>query len=244
MAEKLMDAFSGAREICIFVPFLLYNCTGFPLSILDLTNQMKEETMCSVPSCYDLGEHEHLLGGKDGLGFLLSNQEPRDMTNSFTYNHIVSFRQNSNPQSRKFLSNPQKSESQGQKASLNSMESLKLDAGVSRFVENETVKAKPCMYSPNPSSFSVSETTVKVRRSLPESLIENNANNSWSSPFFLVPTSGSTTVLVPQLSSIGAFVVSVTANPFSGRTRAITFQPRYNSHTKIQVTSTTLLILS
>ncbi|XVF60869.1 hypothetical protein PTKIN_Ptkin08bG0082800 [Pterospermum kingtungense] len=49
--------------------------------------------------------------------------------------------------------------------------------------------------------------------------------------FPLLPQSGSTTILVPQPSSNAMFILSVTssaiAGPFAGRTRAITFQPRY-----------------
>uniref|UniRef100_F6I5I0 Vacuolar protein sorting-associated protein 13 VPS13 adaptor binding domain-containing protein n=1 Tax=Vitis vinifera TaxID=29760 RepID=F6I5I0_VITVI len=137
--EKVMDAFSGARELCIFVPFLLYNCTGFSLIVSDSANEMKGND-CTIPSCYTLA----------------------------------------------------------------------------------------CMYSPNPNP-SESETMVRVRRS--ECLVENTLNSSWSSPFSLVPPSGSCSVLVPQPSTNAAFILSVTSSvvdgPFAGRTRAITFQPRY-----------------
>ncbi|GFY92309.1 vacuolar protein sorting-associated protein, putative [Actinidia rufa] len=74
--EKVMVAFSGAREICIFVPYLLYNCTGFPLIVSDCTKEMKRYG-CIIPSCYDLGEQDILIGRKDGLGLLSSSQDHR-----------------------------------------------------------------------------------------------------------------------------------------------------------------------
>lgn len=61
------------------------------------------------------------------------------------------------------------------------------------------------------------------------SVMENFPKHSWSAPFSLVPPTGSTSVLVPQPSKVSGYVLSVSAvaAPFSGRTKVITFQPRY-----------------
>ena len=52
-----MDAFSRARELFLFVPFLLYNCIGFPLSITISTNEVKEN-VCTIPSCYSFVDRD------------------------------------------------------------------------------------------------------------------------------------------------------------------------------------------
>ncbi|KAK4403232.1 hypothetical protein Sango_1063900 [Sesamum angolense] len=88
-------------------------------------------------------------------------------------------------------------------------------------------KATACLFSPDPHSYS-GEVTVKLSRHLP-SVLENFPKRSWSAPFSLVPPTGSTTVLVPQPSMASGCMLSVSAMaaPFSGRTKIITFQPRY-----------------
>lgn len=218
--EKVMDAFSGARELCIFVPFLLYNCTGFSLIVSDSANEMKGND-CTIPSCYTLVEREVHVGRKDGLSLLSSDMDASTTTpviaslrNSSSKEHIVSTRKNVDTDSQRFQSKPMISSGS---STIIHEQSDKLDSG----------KVKACMYSPNPNP-SESETMVRVRRS--ECLVENTLNSSWSSPFSLVPPSGSCSVLVPQPSTNAAFILSVTSSavdgPFAGRTRAITFQPR------------------
>lgn len=67
-----MDAFSGAREVHVSVPFLLYNCTGLSLCLSSSINEMKGYS-CIIPSCYRVDEENLPFGKKDGLGFLCSN---------------------------------------------------------------------------------------------------------------------------------------------------------------------------
>lgn len=94
-------------------------------------------------------------------------------------------------------------------------------------VESGSKKAAACLFSPDPDSYS-GEVMVKLSRHIP-SVIENLQKQSWSAPFSLVPSTGSTSVLVPQPSKVSGYVLSVSAvaAPFSGRTKIITFQPRY-----------------
>ncbi|KAI7990467.1 putative vacuolar protein sorting-associated protein 13C [Camellia lanceoleosa] len=248
--EKVMDAFSGAREICIFVPYLLYNCTGFPLIISDCANDMKGHGYV-IPSCYDLVEKDHLLGRKDGLGLLSSSQDsqvaesPYDgLRNCSSINRIFSTRKNIDPHLGKLSRKPMisgssiislessdKHDLDAQNASLNRLSSsIQSNLEHSNLEEIECRKVEACMYSPDPNS-SVADVMVRVSRYLPECVTEKMPKSSWSSPFFLVQPTGSTNVLVPQLSTNAAYVISVSssavAGPFSGRTRAITFQPRY-----------------
>lgn len=224
--EKVMDAFSGARELHIFVPFLLYNCTGFSLIVSDSGNEMKGNNF-TIPSCYTLVEREVHLSRKDGLSLLSSDKDASATTpvtaglrNSSSKEHIVSTRKNVNKDSQRFQSKPTISSFS---STIIHEQSDKHDSG----------KVKACMYSPNPSP-SESETMVRVRRA--EYFAENTLNSSWSSPFCLVPPSGSCSVLVPQQSTHAAYILSVTSSalngPFAGRTRAITFQPRYHHCTE------------
>ncbi|KAL3650642.1 hypothetical protein CASFOL_007045 [Castilleja foliolosa] len=71
--EKVMDAVSGAREILISVPFLLYNCTGFSLVLSNSVNEMKGYS-CIIPSSYNLDEQNLFVEKKDGLGLIYSDQ--------------------------------------------------------------------------------------------------------------------------------------------------------------------------
>lgn len=253
--EKVMDAFSGARELCISVPFLLYNCTGVSLTISEAGNETIGN-LSTIPSCYDLGEQELLLCRKDGLSLLSPNQDSYatsqridNLKSSFSENHIVSTRKNVSPYLGRFLNKPLvsygsstmfcehsiKDDLDYQSESLNNMmnrssPSIQLNKKESRLAENECRKVKAYMYSPKPPSSS-NEIMVRVTRCSAEVVSDHLPNSSWSNPFFLVPSSGSTTVLVPQQSTNAASILSVTCNTvagqFAGRTRAITFQPRY-----------------
>lgn len=246
-----MDAFSGSRELFIFVPFLLYNCTGFPLLISHSAVE-KKGSGTTVPCCYDLFDQEPLQGKKDGLSLISSDQDTDSRAplmsrkgSSLLKKHIVS-RRNLNRHFGKSLSKPfissgsseclpeqsVRHELVGQKVSLSDTRnsfcsSSQLNLRESDFLGNGDGKVHACMYSPLPCT---SEILVRISRRLSEYVTQSMPNHSWSTPFHLVPPSGSTSVVVPQTSSNAAFIISVTASslagPFAGRTRAITFQPR------------------
>lgn len=243
-----MDAFSGARELFIFVPFLLFNCAGFPLNISESTAEMKG-SHCTISCCYDMVEQE-LQGKKCGLSLLSSDKDsfakaPQiDGPGSFySKDHIVSASKNASSHLGRFISkhlilsgsskpfHDQQDELDliGQKASLKKCYSAESTLKDSDLIDTQRGKVKACMYSPHAIS-SANEIIVRVSRCLPEYAVENVPNSSWSGPFVLVPPSGSSTVFVPQSSPNAAFIISVTssalAGPFAGRTQAITFQPR------------------
>ncbi|KAK3033803.1 hypothetical protein RJ639_034374 [Escallonia herrerae] len=237
--EKVMDAFSGAREICLSVPFLLYNCTGFSIILSNCVDEMKGRG-CTLPSCYDLDEQDLQLGKKDGLGLLSSNQYlPADarndrLRNSSLNDHIVSTRKNVDTHPnyytskalnfsgtcKTFCRGPEKHDLDSRKSNLKSP----------GFEEVGYKKANARMYSPDSGS-SASELTVRVCRDLSERVRGNIPNYSWSTPFLLVPPTGSTSVLVPQPTPNAAYVISVASSAASGplceKTRIISFQPRY-----------------
>ncbi|KAL7589773.1 hypothetical protein Lser_V15G35826 [Lactuca serriola] len=223
--EKVMDAFSGAREICIFVPFLLYNCCGFPLTIANSTNDLT--TRDTLPSCYDLDEEDPFLGKKDGLSLLSSHQilnnDGMTMRRFPLNNNLVSTRKESFSSSgsnkKNIISTPYDEE----KSLVSNNQQIDLD-------ETSRKKVNFRMYSPDPNIAS-SEIMVRVSRSHSESDVASTSNYTWSSEFFLVPPTGSTTVLVPRSSANSSYVISVASSaisgPYSGRTRIINFQPRY-----------------
>ncbi|KAF9591494.1 hypothetical protein IFM89_004548 [Coptis chinensis] len=248
--EKTMDALCGAREVGIFVPFLLYNCTGLPLNVADLGHELEG---CSMPPCYHLIEMDQLLGRRHSLSPLTSKQDlyakPPTIDNSSNFSskdRSMSLPGNVNLDSGRYstrlFTNPGPSTDflehlgnhglYSHRASLNDLtgHDTSSRSHYSDHLEIEKRKVEACMYCPHSSS-SASELMVRLRICMPGCITDNEKSSVWSSPFYLVPASGSTCVVVPRTNTSGAFIVSVTSSPltgpFSGRTRAITFQPRY-----------------
>lgn len=239
--EKVMDAYSGSRELIFFVPFILYNCMGFPLCVMEHTGEMNERGFV-IPSYCDMGENVMLSYKKGGLSLLSSNHELPGEHNprSDMKNHIISCREDGSTNSignyHKNLGRHQRkvdsifrNPSSGRlKSTLStSIQSTWKDSGSGN---HEHEKVQPCIYSPSPDS-SVNDAFVKVSRCFPEDIKQRMPYSLWSNPFSLLPPSGSSTILVPQLSSNSAFILAMTSNSvaeqYAGRTNAITFQPRY-----------------
>lgn len=259
--EKAMDAFCGAREICLSVPFLLYNCTGLLLTIID-NNHEKKGSSHVIPSCYHMIGHKELSDRKHGLALLLSEFESLSGTldvnssvNSFSKERILSTREKVNLYShvlstRHFQSSISymrcfEYSSNNNLDARGASQHSSVDGGIvsnplylsgkvgndADYMQNGgSGKVKAYMYGPL-GYFPATELMVKLCASLPQGGMENTQNPTWSSPFSLVPASGSTNVVIPKPCSSGAFLVSVTSIPvageLSGRSRAITFQPRF-----------------
>ncbi|XP_056171449.1 uncharacterized protein LOC115688889 isoform X4 [Syzygium oleosum] len=253
--EKTLDAFSGARELFIFVPYLIYNCVGFPLSISNSADELKE-SLFTVPSCYELVEQEQVHIKKEGLSLLSCNHDhdsesPASQTDCLwhdssdnsivpTWNDAVADgkrmarkpliksgpsivhleKDGKEDQRRISLFSPNKGRHWSNQSSSSNL----------NIVDDGHGKAKGYAYSPHPSS-SLGNNMVRLCRSLPKRVKEKLSSNLWSKPFPLIPASGFTSVLVPQPLQNAAYVISVTSSilsePFAGKTRAITFQPRY-----------------
>ncbi|BAT73681.1 hypothetical protein VIGAN_01119500 [Vigna angularis var. angularis] len=239
--EKVMDAYSGSRELIFFVPFILYNCMGFPLCVMEHTGEMNERGFV-IPSYCDMGENVMLSYKKGGLSLLSSNYElpvehnPRsDMKNHIiscredgSTNSIGNYHKNLGRHQRKVDSIFRNPSSGRLKSTLSSsIQSTWKDSGSGN---HEHEKVQPCIYSPSPDS-SVNDAFVKVSRCFPEDIKQRMPYSLWSNPFSLLPPSGSSTILVPQLTSNSAFILAMTSNSvaeqYAGRTNAITFQPRY-----------------
>ncbi|KAL5574177.1 hypothetical protein UlMin_023774 [Ulmus minor] len=250
--EKIMDAFSGARELSFFVPYLLYNCIGFPLLISESGKEMNRVGGI-IPSSYDLSEKELHQIKKDGLSLVSCVDSSHAVDSHGTEcppNHVISSRDSVYPRNQWPLynslissnakGNDHESSSTNysgiRNASSNrSKDKLSCTGGEltprkSNFMGYEHGKVRAYMYSPVPFS-ATNEIMVRVSRAQYANVTENMPNLLWSSPFLLVPPSGSTTVLVPQSSPNAAYMISVTSNavagPLTGRASAITFQPRY-----------------
>ncbi|XP_048139080.1 uncharacterized protein LOC115752507 isoform X2 [Rhodamnia argentea] len=253
--EKTLDAFSGARELFIFVPYLIYNCVGFPLSISNSADELKD-SLFTVPSCYELVEQEQVHIKKEGLSLLSCNHErdsespasrseclwhdSSDNSSVPTWNDAVA---DGKRMARKPLIKLGPSIVQLEKDGKEDQRRISLFAlNKGRHWSNQSSssnlnivddghgKAKGYAYSPQPSS-NLGNNMVRLCRSLPKHVEEKLSSNLWSNPFPLVPASGFTSVLVPQPVQNAAYVISATSSvisePFAGKTRAITFQPRY-----------------
>ncbi|XLS59714.1 hypothetical protein HN51_009469 [Arachis hypogaea] len=250
--EKVIDAYSGSREVIIYVPFILYNCMGFPMCIKETTSGSNQRGFV-IPSYYDFCENETISTKKDGLSLLSSSHElhaevphnPR----SYLKNHTISCREDvtantpSFPGSSLFSGNYHGSlgRQRRKSGSTNGISSLGRSKNTASSIiqstwkdfgsgNQEHGKVGPCMYSPAANS-AINEILVKLSRYFPGDASEQLPFSLWSSPFSLLPPSGSSTILVPQLASNSAFIVAVTSNTigeqYTGRTNAITFQPRF-----------------
>lgn len=253
--EKVMDACCGARELCISIPFLLYNCTGLSLTIADCDNKKKGNSF-PMPSCYDLIGLEQFLPRKQGVGLVSSEQDSTTTASTidnFVKKHTVSLRESANLRSHgfltshfpstgsstHFLNHPDNQDVASGHAFQNStnegtarsqMNLFRMVGNGSRAVENgESRKVQAFMFSPLCSS-PAGELMVSLSTCSSECGTEHMQSSTWSSPFYLVPTSGSTSVVIPEPWTTGAFIISVTSSPatgaLAGRTRTITFQPR------------------
>ncbi|VAI76308.1 unnamed protein product [Triticum turgidum subsp. durum] len=201
MLEKATDAHSGARELCLSVPFLLYNCTDLLLTVTEISYERSGSTLL-IPCSFELDGHTRHVLGKNGLSLVSED-----------------------PSIQRFASKmPQLDFIDG-----HSSHSNRRVANNSEHVQKECDKeAKAYMFAPAGHT-PATELSVKLNASVPNSGTETTRRD-WSSPFLLVPASGSTSLTIPQSSTSSAFLIAVTSVPVStelfGRTKAIAFQPR------------------
>ncbi|KAJ0968632.1 hypothetical protein J5N97_025549 [Dioscorea zingiberensis] len=242
--DKAMDSFSGAREICLSVPYLLYNCTGLSLTIID-GNHEKKGCPQVIPSSYYLCGQEQLLAKKHGLAFLCSEMEshPRALehknfvypfsTNrtlstiktAYLYDHKRLRRDFASPVSDWHSCDPDGKlpvvkpkdfhHSGGSGSEINSLP-LSETLGSGSDLQNMDGKmVEGHMYAPSDQNSSP-ELMVKLSAALPQCGMEITSNRTWSSSFSLVPASGSASVSIPQPWASGAFLISVTSIPVDG----------------------------
>ncbi|KAI0504558.1 hypothetical protein KFK09_015510 [Dendrobium nobile] len=220
--EKTLDASCGAREISLSVSYLLYNCTGLLLAIVD-GNQGHKGVIHVIPSSYQLMDQAQLEDEKHGLAFLSSQ------SNSFQGSLnccSTSTGDNAMQSLRAFTSS-----SMVGLNDINPIYSSKKAGDAARStVYGFSKRAKPYMYAPLDH---IPASDLLVRLAVSSSHISSESMHipAWSTPFPLVPASGSINVTIPKPNAPSAFLISVTsitvAEELFGRTRAITFQPRF-----------------
>lgn len=67
--EKATDAHSGARELYLSVPFLLYNCTDLLLTVTEISYERSGSTLL-IPCSFELDGHTRHVLGKNGLSLV------------------------------------------------------------------------------------------------------------------------------------------------------------------------------
>ncbi|TVU00729.1 hypothetical protein EJB05_53839 [Eragrostis curvula] len=202
MLEKAMDGRSGARELYLSVPFLLYNCTDLLLTVTESSSERSGSTLV-IPSSFEFDGHARHLLQKNGLSLVSEDSSVQRFASKM---HQLDLTDGCF--------------SSSEKSSTNNSESVKKEY-------DKEVKAY--MFAPDGHT-PATELLVKLNASPPNNGTETTRRD-WSSPFLLVPASGSTNITIPQSSASGAFLVAATSVPVSaelfGRTRAIAFRPRY-----------------
>eukprot|EP01018_Ginkgo_biloba_P017830 Gb_28330 [translate_table: standard] len=249
--EKGLDAVCGARELCLSVPFWLYNCCGLILGVTDgdIDNKINERV---ISGSYSAINQEELTSGKSGMAIACFDLPKtvgvqNDKTfrgEMFCPNSDMPCKIRSHLPCQKILSScvpAQESAISGihshndmhrwqKKGSNLSFSDIDANLEVGGRRTDQLPNAQACMYSPA-KGLQTREPTLRLRLSQSK-YVENVAQNPvWSHTFSLNPPGGSTTVLIPQPFSSGAFVISATSTPVlgacAGRTTAITFNPRY-----------------
>ncbi|XP_031475875.1 uncharacterized protein LOC116247732 isoform X3 [Nymphaea colorata] len=254
--EKGMSTVCGAREISVSVPYLLYNCTGLTLVIADADNRHKENA-CLIPSSYSLIWGKQLLNDRRGLAQVSCEQgssasiDVIDSQDVFP-SYMIPYRerpycsgifhkqlQTSSPlvQGQKHIDHLEpdvieRSSFCGFARKQRASSQLVLPE-VSRSFVNVGIdarrKVKACMYSSAQGHSSTEKVVLSI--CMPGSTNLDTLKSKWSNPLFLASVTGSTSIVIPQPDGSGAFIVSVTSSPisgaFAGRSRMITFQPRY-----------------
>ncbi|PNT66537.1 hypothetical protein BRADI_3g13757v3 [Brachypodium distachyon] len=199
--DKATDAHSGARELHLSVPFLLYNCTDLLLTVTE-SNYERNGSTVVIPCSFEIDGHTRHVLGKNGLSLVSED-----------------------PSIQRFASKmPQLDFVDGCSSYSN-----RRDANNSEHVQKECEEAKAYMFAPAGHT-PATELLVKLNASVPNSGTETTRRD-WSSPFLLSHASGPTSLTIPQSSTSSAFLVAVASIPVStelfGRTKAIAFQPRY-----------------
>ncbi|KAL5726588.1 hypothetical protein ACHQM5_009620 [Ranunculus cassubicifolius] len=237
--EKTIDALCGARKLCIFVPYLLYNCTGLPINVAQVGDETKGFTF---PPCDELIEMDQHLSREHSPVLLRSKQElhasPPNIGNNIW--NVSSVKQPislpANHQSGKNTGNSWSDIRQVSSRNLK-MQEIRFQTRFSADSENgshlyamESVTPKACMYFPRSTS-SGGEHMVRLSVCMPHFLTDSKKRVMWSNPFYLVPSGASSCVIVPLVNTSAAYMLSATsiplAGPLSGRTSAFIFQPRY-----------------
>ncbi|KAJ7542559.1 hypothetical protein O6H91_09G000500 [Diphasiastrum complanatum] len=204
--EKMVDIMSGARKLRISVPYWLYNCTHLDMMVMDgdVDVPLGKEILLSGTSINNShGNESNAVYGKHPFTELVGLQSILQLHNQ----------------------SPQPNVNYDRKPTPDSSRHEDRSAR-----EEEVV---PHMYSPAKGS-DISEHRLRARLVLPGHVspaFKESKDAIWSRPFSLGSPVGAATVIIPNSSSGGACVMSVSATPileaYTGKTKVVTLQPRY-----------------
>ncbi|XP_078445725.1 vacuolar protein sorting-associated protein, putative (DUF1162) isoform X2 [Wolffia australiana] len=208
--DKIMDAYSGAREISISVPLLLYNFTGIPLRIINENHQNRGHPHF-IPVSYSFVMDPDYSTRSLGVSVLRRKFVPKFFAEFPTAEDFPEDSYAGIAGSVYYGCRvPQPSSPKGTSAT-------------------EIGGVKAYMYCP-PGYQSKNNLVVRLQSYSRQHHVKDTKNDTWSSPFSLVPPSGSTSVIIPQ-EGTSAVLVSVTSSQAFGDlghwSTVVIFQPRY-----------------
>lgn len=217
--EFTINLISGTREICISVPFWLYNCSSFNLAVIDgdvdaFSGRQKYLARVRTQSS---DKEKQQTDTRPGLASLQTGeQQAGELSFGWFPKRGVRF-----TSQRKTLSNIRLITADAQESMSSKGENL----------DDYWRLLVPYMYSPVKGTES-SEHRLRARVVHPVHMeTRNSIEQSWSRPFSVDIPDGTTTVTVPHPQKQGAYVFSVICNPVlgsgAGKSKTVTFRPRY-----------------
>uniref|UniRef100_A0A7I4B673 Uncharacterized protein n=1 Tax=Physcomitrium patens TaxID=3218 RepID=A0A7I4B673_PHYPA len=220
----IINTITGIREICISVPFWLYNCSGFDLAVIDGDDVFFGRQKYLVKMLTeDIVKEQQKPDLRRGLANLQTceDQVEEICLGWFPKRAVRKFSQRPSNYSLHTSSNN----------ALPSAESKELMLSDNVNLVDKWGLLVPQMYSPVKGTES-SEHRLKVRVVRSVSMeTRSTMEQSWSRPFSVDIPDGTTTVKVPHPENQGAYVFSVICNPLlgfgAGRTKTVTFRPRF-----------------
>ncbi|KAG0604647.1 hypothetical protein M758_10G186100 [Ceratodon purpureus] len=215
--EFTINMISGTREICISVPFWLYNCSSFNLAVIDGDVDAfsgRQKYLAKVPT-EGADKEKQQTDIRPGLASLQTGEQQAGEISFgwFPKRGARLISQRTTSSDRKLIDCKESTSSKGEN----------LDDYWGLLV--------PHMYSPVKGTES-SEHRFRARVVHPVHMeTRNSIEQSWSRPFSVDIPDGTTTVTVPRPQNQGAYVFSVICNPVlgsgAGKSKTVTFRPRF-----------------
>lgn len=217
--EFTINMLSGTREICISVPFWLYNCSSFNLAVIDgdvdvFSGRQKYLSKVTTESSDKEKQETDIRPG------LASLQTGEQHAGEISFGWF--------PERGVRLISQKKTLPNSKLITADAHESMSPKGEI---LDNYWRVLVPHMYSPVKGTES-SEQRLRARVVHPVHMeTRTSIEQSWSRPFSVDIPDGTTTVTVPQPQKQGAYLFSVICNPVlgsgAGKSKTVTFRPRY-----------------
>lgn len=229
----VVDTVSGTREICISVPFWIYNCSYLNLAVIDgdvdvLSGRQKHLGPIAMDGASKEEEQSEMIFESTLRPGLAGLQAGEDQGVEISYGrfpkrglNIISQHSSSSPYKTTSLSHRRLCIATPREEVQDKIE--KIDGSEGKLVAH--------MYSPVKGT-EASEHRLRARV-LQAAHMESprSVEQLWSRPFSVELPDGSTTVTIPQPHNNGAYMFSVICTPAlgacAGKTKTLTFRPRY-----------------